>query len=217
MSEVSPVGVEWLHSRQKRRFDRLAAGVVLPMVLPAIVAGGSAYFLETGNKPLYLQRRRGANGESITVPKLRTLRTGDNLYDGSFGARDPRATRVGAFLRTHTIDEFPQVFSILRGDMSIVGPRPLIEGDFANTLDALSPQQQREWLAAREHAKPGWFSRFGMAAKELEPQTEEYFLARAALDIEYVFGASQSEDLGIIRSHYIPEANSAEQPEEQTA
>jgi lipopolysaccharide/colanic/teichoic acid biosynthesis glycosyltransferase len=116
---------QWL---VKRGFDLLAAGaglVLLGWAIPplAALAGRSA-----GGSGLYRQVRVGRYGRPFEIVKLRTMRAGPNDDTSSeptiTTADDPRITRIGAFLRRTKLDELPQLLNVLRGEMSLVGPRP---------------------------------------------------------------------------------------------
>jgi lipopolysaccharide/colanic/teichoic acid biosynthesis glycosyltransferase len=116
--------------------DRCAAalGVVVAALPMAVIAGVVA--LTMGRPVLFRQRRIGLDGEPFEVLKFRTMRPdrrGQSLsviHDRRLihkSADDPRHTSVGRFLRRHSLDELPQLFNVLRGEMSIVGPRPELE------------------------------------------------------------------------------------------
>ena len=101
----------------------------LPVVLICAVPGlllGLLIRLDSAGPVLYRQRRLGKDGKSFDVFKFRTMRTDAEAETGPVWAvaNDPRRTRVGAFLRRHNLDELPQLWNVLKGDMSLVGPRP---------------------------------------------------------------------------------------------
>ena len=112
------------NSAQKRLLDIVITLVALPFALTAMLFGGIAIFLTTGSKVFYNQRRVGKNGVEFTLYKLRTLKT--TASDDLSGMRpnDPDILWVGKFLRIWRIDELPQIWNILKGEMSWVGPRP---------------------------------------------------------------------------------------------
>jgi len=112
-------------SRLKRAFDTALAMVVLIFVLPLLVFVAIAIALESRGPILFVQRRTGLHGAPIKVIKFRSMivtEDGDTVLPASRG--DPRVTRIGAFLRRSSIDELPQLLNVLRGEMSLVGPRP---------------------------------------------------------------------------------------------
>jgi len=110
----------------KRGFDVLVSLVLLAITLPVLLLAIVAIFLESGLPVFYRQERVGQGGVPFTILKLRTM-VQDAEKDGHprwAGANDSRITAVGRFLRRSRIDELPQLFNVLRGDMSFVGPRP---------------------------------------------------------------------------------------------
>ncbi|MGU7771937.1 undecaprenyl-phosphate glucose phosphotransferase [Burkholderia sp. MR1-5-21] len=111
---------------QKAIFDRLFAAAALVGTAPLLLAIAAAVRLSSPGPVLFRQRRKGADGKTFTIYKFRTMRvhaeTAGNVQQAT--RNDPRVTRVGAFLRRTSLDELPQFINVLRGDMSVVGPRP---------------------------------------------------------------------------------------------
>ncbi|MGF6769082.1 Undecaprenyl-phosphate glucose phosphotransferase [Paraburkholderia sp. GAS199] len=111
---------------KKEIFDRIFAATALLGLAPIMVAIAIAVKLSSRGPVLFRQRRKGADGRVFTIYKFRSMR----LHNEPKGIvqqatrNDPRVTRVGAFLRRTSLDELPQFFNVLRGDMSVVGPRP---------------------------------------------------------------------------------------------
>lgn len=193
-------GERWITSSQKRLFDTAVSSVLLPVAIPASVVGAAAFLAESHINPLFLQKRLGRQNRSLQILKLRTMPFRQDFCDSSNGHADERASRVGKLLRKSTIDEAPQVLHILAGQMSIVGPRPLVALDIEKTIDLLTPDEQREWRTARSIVKPGWLSEFGNLSRDLEPQSEEYLRARVEYDCRYIKDASFETDIHIIRN-----------------
>jgi exopolysaccharide biosynthesis polyprenyl glycosylphosphotransferase len=110
----------------KRLADILFACVALALFAPVMVLAAIAVYLDSGRPILYAQERTGAGGKPFNILKFRSMRQDAEREGGAVWAteRDPRKTRVGGFLRRFSIDELPQLFNVLRGDMSLVGPRP---------------------------------------------------------------------------------------------
>jgi exopolysaccharide biosynthesis polyprenyl glycosylphosphotransferase len=119
----------------KYAFDRVLAALLLLVCAPLLIAAAVSVWLSAGRPILFTQARVGANGRVFSMLKFRTMRIADDADLGSFRehASDTapggvegkdRRTRVGAFLRKTSIDELPQLFNVLKGEMSIVGPRP---------------------------------------------------------------------------------------------
>lgn len=113
----------------KRCCDLVVGIVALPFVLVLIAVLGIMIYAEDKGPVFYNAERVGKNGRGFVMYKLRSMRVNAPdlvMDDGSTynGADDPRMTRIGAFMRKTSLDEFPQFLNVLKGDMSVVGPRP---------------------------------------------------------------------------------------------
>jgi undecaprenyl phosphate N,N'-diacetylbacillosamine 1-phosphate transferase len=110
----------------KRVFDFLVAGVLL-VILSALLLGiAVAIRLGSRGPAIFRQERAGRNGKPFTLYKFRTMRLDVDPFGPSpKSGEDPRLTRLGRFLRERSLDELPQLLNIVKGDMSLVGPRPL--------------------------------------------------------------------------------------------
>ena len=111
----------------KRSFDFVASALLLLIFSPLIGACAAAVKLEDGGKVLYAQERIGLRGLPFHIYKFRSMREDAEAQDSPqlySGEEDPRLTRVGRFLRAHHLDELPQLWNVLRGDMSLIGYRP---------------------------------------------------------------------------------------------
>jgi sugar transferase (PEP-CTERM system associated) len=135
----------------KRLFDIAVSAMLLLLTLPVMLVTALLIFLESGLPFLYRQERVGQNGRVFTLYKFRSMRL-DAENGGTphwAKANDDRTTRVGRFIRKYRIDELPQIFNVLRGQMSFVGPRP--ERPFF--VDQLT--KQIPFYALRHSTKPG--------------------------------------------------------------
>lgn len=135
----------------KRVFDWLAASILLVLCSPLMIVTAILILIEDGFPVLYRQERVGQNGRLFNVIKFRSMRT-DAEKDGKprwAVANDSRVTRVGRIIRKLRIDELPQLFSVLNGDMSMVGPRP----ERAYFVDQLT--KEIPFYAVRHSVKPG--------------------------------------------------------------
>ena len=123
----------------KRSFDVVVSSAALVLLSPILLAVAIAIRLDSSGPALYRQPRRGRYGSTFQIVKFRTMRIGAeqdrsevlhmNEVDGplfKIKGRDPRVTRVGAFLRRTSIDELPQLWNVVKGEMSLVGPRPFV-------------------------------------------------------------------------------------------
>jgi len=133
-------------SRAKRAFDVAVASLALLVTGPLIAAGALLVVLTSPGPALYRARRAGRGGRPFEVLKLRTMVVGGDAPDRRVTeARDPRVTPVGRVLRRTKIDELPQFWNVLRGEMSVVGPRP---EDVEIVARHYGPEQRRA-LAVR--------------------------------------------------------------------
>jgi polysaccharide biosynthesis protein PslA len=118
----------------KRGFDVAVASAALVVLAPLLVVVAVLIKLEDGGPVLFVQRRLGRGNQFFDMFKFRSMREEKLDPDGnrSTGRDDDRITRIGAFIRRTSIDELPQLFNVLSGDMAIVGPRPHAIGSQAN-------------------------------------------------------------------------------------
>ena len=167
----------------KRAFDLAVAGTAVLAGAPLFAATACAVWLDVGRPVLFQQPRGGRGGTRFSIFKFRTMR---DAVDASGRARPDaeRLTRVGRFLRAASLDELPQLFNVLRGDMSIVGPRPFI----AQYLSLYSPEQARRHLV-----RPGIT---GLA--QVEGRNALTWPEKFALDVWYVDHWSFALDLRIL-------------------
>ncbi|MEZ5679712.1 MAG: TIGR03013 family PEP-CTERM/XrtA system glycosyltransferase [Erythrobacter sp.] len=134
----------------KRAFDVVVSLVILVIGLPLIAIFGIAVRLESKGPAFFRQTRVGLYGENFTVIKLRSMRTDAEAGGAKWAEEnDPRITRIGRLIRKVRIDELPQLWSVLKGEMSFVGPRPEVP-QFVNDLERELP-----YYAERHVVKPG--------------------------------------------------------------
>jgi sugar transferase (PEP-CTERM system associated) len=141
----------WLRSLVKRGFDLAVAAVLMLLALPIMTAAALAIAAESGRPIIYRQERIGRRGKKFTLLKFRSMML-DAERDGKpawAAVNDARVTRVGRFLRRTRIDELPQLINVLRGEMSVVGPRPE-RPEFVAMLSERIP-----FYAIRHAVKPG--------------------------------------------------------------
>lgn len=158
----------------KRAFDLVGSLLALIALSPVLLIAAILIKLDSPGPVLYMAERIGKGGRSFKMVKFRTMiADAARLGPGITYKADPRITRVGRFLRRTHIDEWPQFFNILRGDMSFVGPRP----EAPTYVERYTPQQ-REVLKAR----PGMTG----LAQVLYMQTEAAMLDATTLDEVYL-------------------------------
>jgi lipopolysaccharide/colanic/teichoic acid biosynthesis glycosyltransferase len=162
-----------------RRAVDLVGATIIAVVLSPVLAGlAAAIRLTMGSPVLFRQMRPGYKGRPFEVLKFRTMREGDGLPD------EERLTRLGVFMRQLSLDELPQLWNILRGDMSFIGPRPLL----MEFLKWYTPEQMR-----RHDVKPGVT---GWA--QVQGRHAILFSKRLELDVWYVDNRSLRLDLKIL-------------------
>jgi exopolysaccharide biosynthesis polyprenyl glycosylphosphotransferase len=180
----------------KRACDVLVAGLGLLALAPLLLAVALAIKLGSRGPVVFRQERIGLRGRPFTLLKFRTMVAGaDQLLDGLreqneadgplFKLRhDPRVTRAGRFLRRYSIDELPQLVNVLKGEMSLVGPRPPLAAEVA---------QYEEWQLDRLEVRPGITGLWQVSGRSELP-FEEYM----RLDLFYVENWSIAYDLFIL-------------------
>ena len=139
-----------ISSAAKRLFDIAASLLLLVFTLPLIALFALLVKLDSRGPALFRQTRVGLYGQSFNLIKLRSMRTDAEVNGAQFAqANDPRVTRIGRFIRKVRIDELPQTWSVLKGEMSFVGPRPE-RPEFVSELE-----QHLPYYAERHMVKPG--------------------------------------------------------------
>jgi lipopolysaccharide/colanic/teichoic acid biosynthesis glycosyltransferase len=163
--------------------QRLVGVLLLVLMAPAILILAAAVVLDSPGAPLYRQRRLGLRGQEFTLYKLRTMRRG-SCHDGRPKcAEDDRITRVGRLLRISSLDEVPQLWNVVLGQMALVGPRPLLAAD---TGDSPAYRRRLDVLPGMT----GLWQVSGRCLLDLE--------AALALDLQYVENRSARLDLAIL-------------------
>lgn len=187
-------GEAWLRSPLKRSEDIALSFAMAPLAVVGVGAGAVAVRAIDKVHPFFNQPRVGQDEELFIIHKLRTM---PNFVgnDASTGYNDARASKVGKVLRKFRVDEAPQFINVLKGDMSIVGPRPLVPKDYEQGREILDPVTYKEWQEARRVAKPGLIHLFGVRYPEAKFDSLEAFWAeRVACELEYIEQASPSLD-----------------------
>jgi len=173
--------------RGKRALDVVVAGAALVLSAPVLALAALAIRLESPGHPVYRQRRVGRDGRPFDVYKLRTMVAGAEAMGAGLAVDegDDRITRVGALLRRTSLDELPNLVNVLRGEMSLVGPRPTVQVQ----VDQYT-ERQRGRLAVRPGIT-GWAQVHGRASLPWHERIE--------LDLDYVERASLRLDLRVLR------------------
>jgi lipopolysaccharide/colanic/teichoic acid biosynthesis glycosyltransferase len=190
-----------IYSTLKRAFDLSAAGLGLILVSPLLAAAALAVRLDSSGPIFYLQQRVGRNFRPFWIYKFRTMvvdadKRGLQLTAGA----DPRITRVGRFLRKTKLDELPQLFNVVRGDMSLVGPRPevpkyveMYHDDYAYVLSVRPGLTDPASVKYRDEA--------ALLAASADPE-QEYITRilpdKIQLARQYIARASVASDVAIV-------------------
>lgn len=181
----------------KRGFDVAVAGTALIALSPLFLVIAALIKLEDGGPVLFIQRRLGRGNQFFDMFKFRSMREEKLDPDGnrSTGREDDRITRIGAFIRRTSIDELPQLFNVLSGDMSIVGPRPHAIGSQANNKYFWEVDRQY-WQ--RHCLKPGLTGLAQVRGHRGATEVEKDLTDRLQSDLEYIDGWSLRRDVGIV-------------------
>ncbi|HSA57756.1 MAG TPA: sugar transferase [Gemmatimonadaceae bacterium] len=182
--------------RGKRAIDIVLAVTLLLVSLPVLAFAVLAIRVGSPGHAIFRQRRVGLDGREFTMYKLRTMCHGADRLEEALVARhrdriffkkprDRRVTAVGRWLRKYSIDEIPQFYNVLRGDMSLVGPRPLLLSDWRNLPDDARRRRAR--------MRPGLTGLWQVSGRNLCADEE-----RIRLDVEYVERWALTLDLKIL-------------------
>ncbi len=201
MIYVEPTNRSRTHLLLKRAFDVVVAGLALLLTLPIVAIAAVAIKLDSKGPVLFRQARVGKDGELFEMIKLRSMVQDaeaqrhelEHLNERSGPlfkiSADPRITRVGRFLRKTSIDEFPQFWNVLRGDMSVVGPRPAL------------PSETEQWtpdLRERLRVLPGITGMWQVSGR-----SESDFELYRRLDLFYVDNWSLTHDIKIVAKTFL--------------
>jgi lipopolysaccharide/colanic/teichoic acid biosynthesis glycosyltransferase len=168
----------------KRLFDLAVAGLGLVLASPLLLTLAAWIRFEDGGPIFYIHPRVGKDGKLFPFFKFRTMAVGSDKQGFEIDAGDQRITRVGNFLRRWSIDEVPQLLNVLRGEMSLIGPRPTL----AYQVETYTPRQ-RGRLAVR----PGLT---GLA--QVKGRNSLTWPERIELDLEYIENYSLALDFQIL-------------------
>ncbi len=184
----------------KRLFDIAVAGVALLLLMPALLPIAAAEWL-SGGPVLYRQQRVTLYGERFEILKFRTMVSGaDRLGSNVSPAGDPRVTRLGRFLRRWYLDELPQLYNVLRGDMSLVGPRP----ETPEFVALLAPEERRVLTVRTGIAGPSTLAFMDEAdILAAAPDPVAHYQTRmvhdrVGADLAYLSHRSLAYDLGLL-------------------
>jgi polysaccharide biosynthesis protein PslA len=181
----------------KRLFDVVVAATALLLLSPILILAAMLIKAEDGGSVFFLQRRVGRSNRFFSIYKFRSMTENLAGVDGDQSASkaDKRVTRVGSFIRKTSIDELPQLFNVLKGDMSLVGPRPHAIGSRA-AEKLFWEIDSRYWQ--RHALKPGLTGLAQIRGYRGATEKEEHLSLRLASDLEYLHGWSLMRDVWIM-------------------
>jgi Undecaprenyl-phosphate glucose phosphotransferase len=181
----------------KNAFDKVAATLLLIALSPVLLATALAVKLDSKGPVLFRQNRYGFGDRVVEVFKFRTMRADAADHDGErqTSPNDPRVTRVGWWLRRWSLDELPQLINVLRGELSLVGPRP-------HAISMRVRQRRNEDIvpdyALRHHVKPGITGWAQVMGYHGPVESERHLLQRVAYDLHYINNWSLWFDIRIL-------------------
>jgi lipopolysaccharide/colanic/teichoic acid biosynthesis glycosyltransferase len=185
----------------KRIFDILFSSFILLCFLPIGLIISFLIFFGSPGGIFYRQERIGKGGKPFLILKFRSMRT-DSDAKGKLtvGMRDPRITSIGYFIRKYKLDEFPQFINVLKGEMSVVGPRPEVK-EYVDLYN----ENQRKVLQVKpgitDYASLYYFKENELLAQSVDPQKtyiEEIMPAKLKLNEKYLENPTVFHDLKII-------------------
>lgn len=177
----------------KRSFDIVFSLIVLIFIYPVLyIIAGSLIKLSSKGPVIFKQRRTGLYGHEFECYKFRTMRVNEEADEKQAEKHDPRTTKIGTFLRRTNLDEFPQFFNVLKGDMSVVGPRPHML-KHTELYSAIIDKYM-----VRHLAKPGLTGWAQVTGYRGETKTLEQMEGRVKRDVWYIENWSFFLDLKII-------------------
>nr|WP_321440770.1 sugar transferase [uncultured Hyphomonas sp.] len=184
----------------KRITDIVIASVALVFVFPLLLVVGTLIRLQDGDKAVYAQKRYGRNGRTFSCYKLRSMvANADERLQEILATdpearaeweetqklvNDPRITPLGHFIRKTSIDELPQLINIIRGEMSLVGPRPIVENEIAKY-----GEYYRDYCAVRPGLTGLW---------QVEGRSDTTYEERVQLDVKYASSRTFTGDIMIM-------------------
>lgn len=185
----------------KRLMDLFTALLVLVLFLPFGILISLLILLESSGGVFYRQERIGHKGKPFYLLKFRSMRPNADLQGKlTVGERDPRVTRIGFFIRKFKLDEFPQFINVLKGEMSVVGPRPEVA-----EYVALYSENQRRVLDVKpgitDEASITYFEENKLLSKSTNPQKtyiEEIMPEKIRINLAYQERATVWTDLGVV-------------------
>ena len=176
----------------KRAFDIAASSAAIVVLAPLLLVIAAAVRLDSPGQSIFRQERGGFRGKPFRIWKFRTMTVTENRGVVQARRHDARITELGAFLRRSSLDELPQLFNVLMGDMSIIGPRPhALEHD-------IQFEKVDSRYGGRFRARPGVTGLAQVSGCRGPTETDEKIRARTGYDVDYVQNWSWKQDAVIL-------------------
>jgi len=197
---MAKTGVEYYNGTYKRVIDASAATIAGGLLLaPAGIAYTGACIDNRTIAPFFRQKRQGQFAAAVELIKLRSLQasktTGEVI---TYGTDDPRATKIGQFIRSSSLDEYPQLLQVVRGELSLNGPRLCVDGDLEK-LKSAAPRLFPYYLdACSELKRPGLTGVSQIFRRQFSELTPEVMKRSMELDIEWIENVNPFLDLALM-------------------
>jgi len=200
----------------KRLFDLTAASAALVLLAPLFLIVAAAVRVAIGSPVLFRQVRPGLGGRPFELVKFRTMT--DARRDGRLIGDAERMTRFGRFLRSTSLDEIPELWNVVRGDMSLVGPRPLL----MHYLDHYTPEQARRhdvrpgitgWTQVKGRNALGWPDKFALDVWYVDNRSFRLDLKILVMSLGQVLGRQGITAEGAATAPYFAEPSAAARDE----
>jgi lipopolysaccharide/colanic/teichoic acid biosynthesis glycosyltransferase len=184
----------------KRSFDIICSLIGILILLPLFVLIGLWIFLDDFHTPFFIQERIGQFGKPFGLLKFRSMRVNSSQKLQITVGRDPRITKVGHFIRRYKVDELPQLINVLKGDMSLVGPRPEV-AKYVNLYSDSQKNVLQVKPGITDYASLEYFEENEILARSENPEKtyiEEIMPAKIQINMKYIPKANVKEDVKII-------------------
>ncbi len=213
-------GEKWVGSRGKRVEDLSIAISAIPVGFTLTTLGAISIALFDRVNPGYRQQRTGRNNVPFNILKIKTMPHCKEDTPSGGNHDDPRASQMGRILRKLRIDELPQIANVIVGNMSMVGPRPLPESEFAIAREVLGEKEYSDWQTIRHLGRPGIvdpysvdYFREGLPLTYRKQDFEITIPRRVELETQYMLEtASLENDLQILAQAAMIVGSSALRP-----
>jgi len=192
----------WCRSRRRRLVDIVASALSLALLLPVIIVIALGILISSGKPIFFVQKRLGRYAREFTLLKFRTMKKTTQSGPGVTQDGDSRVTKIGCWLRKRKLDELPQLFNVLKGDMTLIGPRPDLE-EFWSQAQAEDRQVLELTPGITGAASLAFCDEEKLLAQFPRDQLTSFYVQqilprKARLDLDYAARATFRSDCGIL-------------------